>query len=90
MRVPRLQKYESSTMLAAADELERLEKAHVADAAMVVEWAMTPNRKPAQLAFTAGPERQAAYWIEWVEARLGKSLSSNKELRRLAEGQSGD
>lgn len=34
------------------------------DAARVIEWMRTPNRKPAQTAFTAGPERQAAYWIE--------------------------
>jgi hypothetical protein len=34
------------------------------DVARVLEWMRTPNRKPAQLAFTAGPDRQAAYWIE--------------------------
>jgi hypothetical protein len=35
-----------------------------ANPARVLEWMRTPNRKPAQTAFTAGPERQAAYWIE--------------------------
>lgn len=34
------------------------------DTARVLEWMRTPNRKAAQLAFTEGPERQAAYWIE--------------------------
>ena len=34
------------------------------DAARVLEWMRTPNRKPANLAFTEGPERQAAYWVE--------------------------
>lgn len=34
----------------------------------VVAWARSKPRKPANLAFTAGAERQAAYWIEWAEA----------------------
>ena len=38
----------------------------IADFNRVAEWAKSANRKPAQLAFTAGPERQAAYWIEWA------------------------
>lgn len=42
----------------------------VADANRVVEWASSQPRKPAQLAFTAGPERQAAYWIEWAESMM--------------------
>lgn len=47
-----------------------------ADAARVIEWATDPNRKPSHIAFTAGPERQAAYWIEWAwanRAQEGKS-----------------
>lgn len=40
-----------------------------ADAARVVEWATSTPRKAAALTFTAGPERQAAYWIEWAEAK---------------------
>lgn len=38
------------------------------DTARVLEWMRTPNRKPAQLAFTEGQERQAAYWIEIAQA----------------------
>ncbi len=40
----------------------------VADAARVLAWAREKPRRPATSAFTAGPERQAAYWIEWAEA----------------------
>ena len=42
----------------------------IADFQRVVEWAKSKNRKPANLAFTAGPERQAAYWIEWAEINM--------------------
>ncbi len=40
----------------------------VADAGRVIAWANEKPRKPANLSFTAGPERQAAYWIEWAQA----------------------
>jgi len=40
----------------------------IADASRVLEWMRDPNRKPAQLAFTHGPERQAAYWIEIAQS----------------------
>jgi len=53
----------------AISEIERFRSFEIADAARVIEWASTPNRLPANTAFTAGPERQAAYWIEWVEGR---------------------
>jgi hypothetical protein len=39
----------------------------IADAARVIAWARDPDRKPAATAFTAGAERQAAYWIEWAQ-----------------------
>lgn len=38
-----------------------------ADAARVIAWAREQPRRPASTAFTAGHERQAAYWIEWAE-----------------------
>ena len=38
------------------------------DAAAVVAWAKERPRRAANIAFTSGPERQAAYWIEWAEA----------------------
>ena len=41
-----------------------------ADGARVIEWARKKPRPPANVAFTAGPERQAAYWIEWAESSL--------------------
>lgn len=40
------------------------------DPARVLEWMHSDDRKPANLAFTAGPERQAAYWIEIGQAAL--------------------
>ena len=55
----------------------------IADFQRVVEWAKSKNRKPANLAFTAGPERQAAYWIEWAKinmpnpSRLGTTAVNN-------------
>ena len=36
----------------------------------VIEWAKSNPRKPATIAFTDGPERQAAYWIEWALENL--------------------
>lgn len=40
------------------------------DAARVLEWMHSKPRKAAQLAFTEGPDRQAAYWIEIAQAEL--------------------
>lgn len=37
---------------------------HHADYRSVVHWMNDPNRKPAVLAFTEGPERQVAYAFE--------------------------
>jgi hypothetical protein len=52
----------------AADALEGVAKPTDAEADRVLAWARSRPRKPAMLAFTAGPERQAAYWIEWAWA----------------------
>ena len=46
-----------------------------ADAGRVLEWMRTPNRKPANLAFTDGPERQAAYWIEIAQQRVAQQTT---------------
>lgn len=35
-----------------------------ADPERLVEWLTAKKRKPANTAFTEGPERQAAYWME--------------------------
>jgi len=51
-----------------------------ADAARVLEWMRTPNRKPANLAFTDGPERQAAYWIEIAQQRVAQQTTEEPEL----------
>ena len=44
-------------------------EAHIANAARVLKWADERPRRAPNLAFPAGPERQAAYWIEWAEQR---------------------
>ncbi len=41
----------------------------IADAARVIAWANESPRRSPSAAFTAGAERQAAYWIEWAERR---------------------
>lgn len=46
----------------------------IADAARVIAWVNSAPRKPAVQAFTAGAERQAAYWIEWAENRAQQAL----------------
>lgn len=35
----------------------------------VIEWYFSKPRKSANVAFTEGNERTAAYWIEWAEAK---------------------
>lgn len=51
-----------------------------ADAGRVLEWMRTPDRKPANLAFTDGPERQAAYWIEIAQQRVAQQTTEEPEL----------
>lgn len=55
------------------------DSAGVSDAEAVIAWATSEDRKPSIHAFTAGPERQAAYWIEWAENR------SRQEYQRLLD-----
>ena len=45
---------------------------HNANAAMVITWARSPNRSPANVAFPEGPERQAAFWVEFTEQQFGR------------------
>ena len=56
---------------------------YVADAASVLMWAQEKPRRPANTAFTAGPERQAAYWIEWAEAAERERCASIVEREVL-------
>ena len=46
--------------------------ADMADYRRVMEWIYDPERKPANLAFTEGPERQLAYTVEWLINTLEK------------------
>jgi len=58
----------ASKHLAAYRATQQTKASDVADAAQVIAWARSNPRPPANSAFTAGPERQAAYWIEWAQA----------------------
>lgn len=44
-------------------ELERL-RSQAWQASRLIEWLDNPNRKPANIAFTSGNERQIAYRVE--------------------------
>lgn len=70
----------------------------IANAERVIEWARSLPRKGANVAFTAGAERQAAYWVEWAEgehkeqladlalivARLARRLPNDDPFREAA------
>lgn len=43
------------------------------DTERLLSWLKDPGRKPANLAFTAGDERQAAYWMEMAMAEALKT-----------------
>lgn len=61
-------------------ELYRARLQHdCADAGRVIAWAKDPIRKTPNTAFPAGPEREAAYWIEWARAPLEAVLAKAEE-----------
>lgn len=77
-----------SAMNQAADELSRLRDdvnflrplAQAGfDVQRVMEWSESSPRKPANIAFTSGGERQAAYLIENAERKL---RDENERLKR--------
>jgi hypothetical protein len=47
----------------------------MANAALVIAWADSKPRPASHSAFSSGPERQAAYWIEWAEARQREQIA---------------
>lgn len=53
------------------------------DTARVLEWMRTPNRKAAQFAFTEGPERQAAYWIEIAQGEPAAQPDARKVIEQM-------
>lgn len=81
-----------AAMLAAAPRYEPEEDEEVeggvvaapeiADAARVIEWARSNPRRPANSAFTAGAERQAAYWIEWAEQNAARTLAEPDVMQK--------
>ena len=55
------------------------------DTARVLEWMRTPNRKAAQFAFTEGPERQAAYWIEIAQSEPAAQPDARKVIEQMVK-----
>lgn len=49
--------------------------AKTADPERLIEWLSSKNRRPANTAFTEGPERQAAYWMEAAMEMARKEIS---------------
>lgn len=63
----------------------------IADAARVLAWAKESPRRPASSAFTAGAERQAAYWIEWAQNQEGaKAPTCTSDALHRDPGVAGD
>lgn len=67
--------------LTAVDQCVPKREHDIADAARVIAWAREAQRKPAHAAFTAGPERQAAYWIEWALSQVSESVPTLNDMQ---------
>lgn len=80
---------ESWSDLARALMARTMADGDVADAARVLQWARDRPRRAACIAFTAGAERQAAYWIEWAEAEERRRCHALAEAA-LQRAMSGD
>lgn len=52
------------------------------DTERLLSWLQDPNRKPANLVFTAGAERQTAYWME-----MAMNEALNNDETRLNQKQ---
>lgn len=49
------------------------------DTERLLSWLNDPNRKPANVAFTAGEERQVAYWMEMAMNEVVKETRLNEK-----------
>lgn len=63
-------------------ELHVRRKNQAVDVERLVEWLVSENRKDAGLAFTAGPERQAAYWMEMAMRQAMVDLKHRQTKKR--------
>lgn len=54
-------------------ELRMRRKQTAVDAERLIAWITDPKRKPANTAFTEGPERQTAYWMEIAMKQLNQT-----------------
>ena len=55
-----------------------------ADAGRLIAWIQSSDRKPANTAFTEGPDRQVAYAVEWIFTQLH---DAREEIRRFKNGE---
>lgn len=63
-------------------ELHVRRKNQAPDVERLIEWLTSENRKDAALAFTAGPERQIAYWMEMAMQQERKNANLRKGKRK--------
>jgi len=54
------------------------------DTERLLSWLNDPNRRPANLAFTAGEERQVAYWMEMAINEALKSDETRLNQKQVA------
>lgn len=54
------------------------------DTERLLSWLNDPNRKPANLAFTAGEERQVAYWMEMAMNEAVKNEETRLNEKKVA------
>lgn len=54
------------------------------DTERILSWLNDPNRKPANLAFTAGEERQVAYWMEMAMNEAVKNDETRLNEKKVA------
>lgn len=52
-----------------------------ADVEVVLEWAKSSPQKPAIVAFTEGPDRNIAYYIEELKAELAREVLQHQTAR---------
>lgn len=54
------------------------------DTERLLSWLNDPNRRPANLAFTAGEERQVAYWMEMAMNEAVKNEETRLNEKKVA------
>lgn len=63
-------------------ELRILRKTKLPDTERLIAWMTDPNRKSPELAFTEGPERQVAYFMQMAMVTRQQELEQQKKGKR--------